>query len=140
MIRKFIFALVTVGFTVTGCQTYNTGLVQTAARGDEAVVFSNLRSIMRAQSAYNLSTGSYGTFDQLTDGGYLDTRFKGEKPVVSEYAYTITVNSGSSYSVNADPGRTGDRGGRHFYVDSTSNEIHVNNTQSATAADETLKP
>jgi Tfp pilus assembly protein PilE len=121
-------------------------LVQSAARSDEAVVFSNLKSIMTAQQTYNVSNGSYGTFNQLADGGFIDARFKGEKPIVNEYAYTITVvektpeNATPSYSVNADPARTGDRSGRHFYIDSTSTDIHVNNSRTATAGDETLKP
>ena len=131
---------------VFGCQTYTSGLVKSGARGDEAVVLSNLRAIMVAQSSYNLSTSSFGTFEQLTDGGYLNAGFKTEKPVLSDYVYTMTVaakNPGSSeasYSCNADPQRTGDRAGRHFYIDSASSEIHVNATQPASAADETIKP
>lgn len=147
MIRPFILAyLITVCVAFTGCQSYSSGLVQTAARSDEAVVFSNLRSIMTAQNAYNLSTGNYGTFDQLTEGGYLDARFKGEKPVLNEYVYSITTitktaeNPLASYSISADPARTGDRTGRHFFMDSTSTDIHVNNTQPATPRDEVIKP
>ena len=147
MLRSINPAIIVLVFlTFTGCQKYNSGLVQSAARGDEAVVLSNLRSIMTAESAYNLSTGSYGTFDQLTSGGYLDARFKGERPSVSEYSYSLTVadkspeGSTASYTCNADPQRTGDRAGRHYYIDSTSNDIHVNATQAASAADETIKP
>jgi hypothetical protein len=147
MYRYFVFALVTVTcFTVFACQQYSSGLVQSAARSDEAVVLSNLKSLVLAQQSYNLSTGNYGTFNQLTEAGYLDSRFKGEKPVVSEYVYTMTVtektpeNPMPSYSVNADPGRSGDRAGRHFYLDSSSTDIHVNNSQAATAADEIIKP
>lgn len=125
--------------TLAGCQSYTSGLVKTAARADEAVVLSNLRSIMQAENAYNLSTGGYGTFEQLTSGGYLDARFKGERPSLSEYSYTIAVTA-ASYNCNADPERTGDRAGRHYYVDSTGNDIHVNATQPATAADEVIKP
>jgi hypothetical protein len=146
MFRLFTLALILLAcFTAFGCQKYTSGLVDSAARGDEAIVFSNLRSIMLAQSAYNLSTASYGTFPQLTDGGYLDARFKGEKPSVKGYAYTITVTEklpagAASYTCTADPERTGDRGGRHFYIDSNSNDIRVNATQPATAADEIIKP
>ena len=129
-----------------GCQTYTSGLVKTAARADEAVVLSNLRAIITAENAYNASSGSYGTFEQLTNGGFLDSRFKGERPSVNEYAYTIAVSEKSestgtnSYTCNADPERTGDRAGRHFYIDSTSNDIHLNATQPASAADEIFKP
>jgi Tfp pilus assembly protein PilE len=147
MLRKSILALTCLAcLTACGCQNYSSGLVQTAARSDEAVVLSNLKAIMTAQQTYSVSNGSYGNFNQLTDGGFIDARFKGEKPVLNEYAYTITVvektpeNPTPSYSVNADPARTGDRAGRHYFIDSNSTDIHVNNTQSATAADETIKP
>jgi len=129
-----------------GCQTYTSGLVKTAGRADEAVVLSNLRSIMLAQNAYNLSNGGYGTFEQLASGGFLDARFKGERPSLSQYSYTMTVTEKSadaataSYSCNADPERTGDRAGRHFYIDSTSDVIHANPTQPASATDENIKP
>jgi len=129
-----------------GCQKYSSGLVQSAGRADEAVVLSNLRSIMLAQNAYNLSNGGYGTFEQLASGGFLDARFKGERPSLSQYSYTMTVTDKSddaataSYSCNADPERTGDRAGRHFYIDSTSDVIHANPTQPASATDENIKP
>ena len=129
-----------------GCQTYTSGLVKTGARADEAVVLSNLRSIIQAENAYNVSNGSYGTFEQLTSGGFLDARFKADRPSLNQYSYTMTVTEKSadagtaSFSCNADPERTGDRTGRHFYIDSTSNDIHVNATQTASATDEILKP
>jgi hypothetical protein len=138
--------LVLICVALIGCQKYTSGLVQTAGRADEAVVLSNLRSIMAAENAYNLSNGSYGTFEQLTNGGFLDSRFKGSRPSLHEYSYTIAVSEKSestgttSYSCNADPERTGDRAGRHFYIDSTSNDIHSNATQPASATDETIKP
>jgi len=145
-LRSFKPLLIVVFFVAfAGCQKYTSGLVQTAGRADEAVVLSNLRSIMTAENAYNLSNGSYGTFEQLTNGGFLDARFKSERPSLSQYSYTMTVTEKSadattSYRCNADPERTGDRGGRHYYVDSTSNDIHVNATQPASATDETIKP
>ena len=147
MVKFFTIALVLVtSFSLLSCQKYTSGVVQTAARADEAVALSNLRSIMVAENAYNVSAGSYGTFEQLTSGGYLDARFKGERPSLSGFSYTITVpekseNAGTaSYTCNADPERTGDRAGRHYYVDSTSNDIHVNATRPASATDETIKP
>lgn len=140
-----VLVLVT-SLSLLGCQKYSSGLVQSAGRADEAVVLSNLRSIIVAENAYNLSTGSYGTFEQLTDGRFLDARFKGERPSLNEYSYTITLPelapnaAATSYSCNADPERTGDRAGRHYYIDSTSSDIHVNATQPASAKDEIIKP
>jgi hypothetical protein len=147
MVRILAVALVLItSFSLLSCQSYTSGLVQTAGRADEAVVLSNLRSIMAAENAYNLSNGGYATFEQLTNGAFLDARFKGERPSLNQYSYTITIPEKSadaatpSYSCNADPERTGDRGGRHFYIDSTSNNVHVNATQPASATDEILKP
>lgn len=131
--------------SLSGCQKYTSGLVQSAGRADEAVVLSNLRAIIVAENAYNLSAGGYGAFEQLTNGGFLDARFKGDRPSLNQYSYTITLTESSanagatSYSCNADPERTGDRAGRHFYIDSSSNDIHVNATQPATATDEIIK-
>ena len=133
------------GVAFAGCQTYTSGVVKTAARADEAVVLSNLRGIMAAENTYNLNNGSYGTFEQLTNGGFLDARFKGERPSLNEYSYAITITEKSadaptgSYSCNADPERIGDRAGRHFYIDSTSDVIHANSTQPASATDEIFK-
>jgi len=143
-LKPLVIVLFCVAFA--GCQKYTSGLVQSAGRADEAVVLSNLKSIMLAETAYNLSNGDYGTFEQLTNGGFLDARFKGERPSLSQYSYTITIREKSadaataSYSCNADPERTGDRAGRHFYIDSTSNAIHFNGTQAASATDEIIKP
>ena len=145
---RFAKPVVIVLFCISfaSCQNYTSGLVQTAGRADEAVVITNLRSIMTAENAYNQSNGSYGTFEQLASGGFLDARFKGERPSLNQYSYTITVTEKSaegataSYSCNADPERSGDRAGRHFYIDSTSNEIRANATQAASATDEVIKP
>src|ERR1051325_715936 len=147
MVRVCTVALVLItSLWLLSCQNYTSGLVQTAGRADEAVVLSNLHSITAAENAYNLSNCSYGTFEQLTNGGFLDSRFQGERPSLNQYSYTVTVTEKSadaataSYSCNADHERTGDRAGRHFYIDSTSNNIHVNATQPASATDEILKP
>jgi hypothetical protein len=147
MVRVFTVALVLItSFSLLSCQKYTSGLVQTAERADETVVLSNLHSIIVAENAYSLSNGGFGTFEQLTSGGFLDARFKGERPSLSQYSYTITLpessaNAGAmSYSCNADPERAGDRAGRHFYVDSTSSNVHVNATQPASGADEIIKP
>lgn len=72
---------------------------------------------------------------------------KATTPVVKEYKYTMTVTEKTpdavvmaSYTCNADPERTGDRAGRHFFIDSNSNDINVNGTQPATATDEIINP
>ncbi|PWT95941.1 MAG: hypothetical protein C5B55_00640 [Blastocatellia bacterium] len=111
------------------------------ARADDTVAISALRTIALAERTYSVSNGGdYATLKQLTEGGFLDSRFAGDKPVrdyVLQLKLTTKDEGGgeASYSCNADPDQIGDRAGRHFYIDSTSNLIHVNDTQSATAAD-----
>ena len=100
-----------------------------------------MRAITRAQAAYNISNpGDYGTFEQLTSGGYLDKRFNNSRPKYNGYVFTMTVSakSGSregSYGLNADPDPALKSSGRHFYIDSSSQEIHVNASQPASASD-----
>ena len=91
-----------------------------------------LNAIRSAQISYMSQTGSYGTFPQLVNRNLLDSRFTGERPVVQGYAFTITVDSGGGYSVNADP-KEGE--GRHFYMDQ-SNAIHYNDNRSASSSDQ----
>ncbi len=147
MVRYSTVALIIVAcLGALGCQKYTTGLQQSLARADEAVVVSTLRSITLAQRQYSLTNDGYGTFQQLTEGGYLDPRISGDKPVVKDYVLTMTVTPITSnspqgfYSVNANPERSGDRAGRYFYIDSNSPQIHVNATQPATVTDEALQP
>jgi hypothetical protein len=146
MIRyPMIALLVVVSFAGLACQTYTEGLQQTRAGADETVVLAALHSVAVAQRAYSLSNGGeFGSFEQLVTGGFLDTRFSANKPVFKDYVLSLTVTpkaSGApegSYTCNADPARPESRPGRHFYLDSTSQEIHVNTMQTATANDQTL--
>jgi hypothetical protein len=128
------------------CQTYTTGLQQGAGRADEVAALATLGAISRAQTAYTISNpGDYGTFEQLTTGGFLDDRFNNSKPKFYGYIFTMSVSpkSGSrdgSYSLNADPDPALKVTGRHFYLDSSSSDIHVNASQQASASDGIVKP
>ena len=131
--------------SLASCQTYTTGLQQSIARADETAALTTLRAIALAERTYSLTnSGEYGTLKQLSDGGFLDARYAGVKPV-KDYVITLKVTpkaSGApegSYSCNADPEKTGDRAGRHLYLDSTSDGIHVNETETATAADKVIQ-
>lgn len=142
----FCSLLLTACFAVLSCQSYTTGLQQGSGRADEGAALANMRAITRAQAAYSITTANdYGTFEQLAAGGYLDGRFNNSKPKFYGYVFTmrVTPKSGSSegsYSLNADPDPALKSAGRHFYIASSSPEIHVNATQPASASDETLKP
>jgi hypothetical protein len=140
----FVASVLFIIVTSSACSEYTKGLQQSLARADETAAITTLRAIAVAQRAYYMTnSGEYGTFQQLVDGGFLDARYGNDK-AVKDYVLTLNVTpkaSGAaegSYTCNADPERTGERAGRHFYIDSTSNNIHVNDTQAATAADKTL--
>jgi hypothetical protein len=84
-------------------------------------------------------------FEDLTGGGLLDKRFAGHTPELGGYVYTIKLAPGASdrtpmFAVFADP-KTPTGGaqatGRHFYLDSMTNNIHVNGAQQAAASDPT---
>ena len=124
------------------------GLKKSLNVANEAAAIRTLQTIFRAETQYMLSHAEeYGTFDQLKQDRYLDQRFAGTAPVVEGYAFTIqlTPKSGSgaaAYSINADPKQedaSSTGGARHLYMDSSSNVIHANAQQPATANDPPLQ-
>lgn len=138
-----MFLLALSAIASLSCQTYTTGVQQTVARADETTVIAALHAIGVAQQTYSISSGgSYGTIDQLREGGYLDVRFNSANGGLKDYSLTMSANApaagaAASFSCNADPTNTGPQAGRHFYIDSTSQAIHVNPNQPATVADPT---
>lgn len=147
MLRFLFPGFLLIGCLATlNCQSYTTGLQQGSARADEVAALATLRAITHAQTAYSISNpGDYGTFEQLAIGGYLDERFNNSKPKFYGYVFTMSVSpkSGSregSYGLNVDPDPALKASGRHFYLDSSSSEIHVNAGQQASASDGTVEP
>ena len=140
-----MFRLATLALTIPfligtlSCQTYSTGLQKSLVFADEAAATGILRTVAIAQQSYSATNnGAYGTFEELNAGGFLDSRFSSEKPVIKDYAFAMETgkdDTGFFYKINADPTRTGQQAGRHFYVDHSSATIHVNPTQPASAAD-----
>ena len=145
MLRRLVLVLsLTLCFASPSCQSYTGGLQKTMAGADETAAISALHAVGVAQRTYGITNGGeYGTLQQLTDGGFLDARYGGSKPV-KDYNLTMNVipkSSGApegSYTGNADPDNNGPAG-RHFYIDSTSTAIHVNASQPATAQDPTAQ-
>ena len=122
------------------CQSYSTGLQQSVARADEVSAITAMKTISTAQQTYALSNGgSYGTFQQLCEGGFLDERFNSSTPQVKDYVFSMEA-SANTYHINADPVSAGEAAGRHLYLDSTSQLIRVNATQPATAKDPLMQP
>ena len=148
MFRVHILALIALlGIASLSCQSYSTGLQKSIARADETAATGALHTVAVAQQTYSATNGGdFGTFQQLSEGGYLDPRFNSSQPVIKDYVLTMEVTPKSAvraeafYSCNADPEPTGAKSGTHFYIDSTSSALHVNPTASATARDPIAQP
>ena len=122
-----------------------TGWKAALRSANEAAAIKTLRTIAEQQMLYYNShqRSSFGTFDEMLKENLLDTRFAGTTPVVDGYIYTMRVIPKSTaqqagYAINTDPQVTegvGATGKNHFYVDSDTNTIHVNDSQPATATD-----
>jgi Tfp pilus assembly protein PilE len=148
MLRFAVFALsVLICIASLSCQPYSTGLQQSVARADETSAKAALHTIAVAQQTYSVSNGGdFGTFQQLSEAGYLDSRFNSSKPAIRDYVLTMEVAPKSEgqpagfYSCNADPVTTGAKAGTHFYIDSTSSDLHINPSESATAKDPIAQP
>ena len=108
---------------------------------NEAAAITHLQRISTAQVTFfnTKNRSGYGTFDQLSQGGYLDKRFTGDAPLVDGYIFrmTLTAKSGNQppgYGVNADPQKpTGltATGSQYFYIGSDSGNVRVNQEKPA---------
>ena len=127
------------------CQQYTTGLKQDVGRADEIAAIAALHSVAMAQRSYAATnSGDYGTFQQLAQGDYLDSRFNTDKPELAGYVLTMLTQKSegepSRFSCNADPTRATAQASRHFYIDSDSTQIHVNPSRPANASDPASQP
>ena len=125
-----------------------TGWKAAVRSANEAAAVKTLRTVAEQQMLYFNAhqRRSFGNFEEMLKEGLLDTRFAGTTPVVDGYVYTMKVIPKSTtqqagWALNADPQVTegvGATGKNHFYLDSDSNTIHVNETQPATVSDPPL--
>ena len=112
---------------------------------NEAAAITHLQRISTAQVTFlnTKNRAGYGTFDQLSSGGYLDKRFTGDAPLVDGYIFrmALTAKSGNqppAYGVNADPQKpTGltATGSRFFYIGSDVGTPTSNSEKPATPED-----
>ena len=122
-----------------------TGYKAAMKAANEAAAVKTLRSIAEQQMLYYNAhqRSSFGSFEEMRKENLLDSRFDGTTPVVDGYVYTMKVipkstTSQAGYTINADPqvaDGVGATGKNHYYVDSDTNTIHVNDQQPATATD-----
>jgi len=104
---------------------------------DEGSAIQALRTIASAEAQMKVTRGSYGDFEALVQGGYLDQRFAGSTPNLKGYRFTLTASE-SDFSAHADPQTTVTQpttGIRHFYLDSSENAVHANPNQPASRTD-----
>lgn len=104
---------------------------------DEGSAVQTLRTIATAEAQMKATRGSYGNFEELTQAGYLDSRFAGPTPNQRGYRFTIAANE-AEFTVLADPQTTETQpttGARHFYLDGADNAVHANPTQTASKND-----
>jgi hypothetical protein len=142
-LRVLVIFVISIAF-INSCQSYTSGLQQSIVRADETVAITTIRTISTAEVSYNLThEGDYATLQQLVDAGLLDSRFGKERPL-KDYVITLklTPKAGAGqgyYTCNLDPDRNGERVGRHFYVESGTDGIHVNDSQPASATDKVIE-
>jgi hypothetical protein len=139
MSRLLRFAILFLGIAfINACQSYTSGLQQSVVRADETAALALIRTISMAERTYGLThEGEYATLQQLVDAGFLDGKYAGEKPL-KDYVISLKVAE-KSYSCNADPDKSGERVGRHFYIESATDGIHVNDNQPASATDKLIE-
>jgi hypothetical protein len=131
-----VFAVCCTGSKSGGLEVYPKAM----GAADEASAIQSLRTVGLAETQLKATSGAYGSFDALVKAGLLDQRFAGATPNLKGYRLSIR-STDSDYSINADPQTTETQpttGSRHFYLDSSDNNIHINGTQTASKSDPTL--
>jgi prepilin-type N-terminal cleavage/methylation domain-containing protein len=122
-----------------------TGWKAAVRSANEAAAIKTIRTVAEQQMLFYNShqRSTFGTFDEMLKENMLDSRFAGTQPIVDGYVFQMRVIPKSTttqpgYVINADPQITqgvGRTGSNHFYADSDTNTIHVNQTQPATVND-----
>ena len=113
--------------------------------GNETTAAQMVDNIRKFEAQYaGRNRGNFATFDELIAKVGLDEKFKGERPVVNGYIFTLNVVPGTastppSYSITADPqvadGITA-TGNRHYYTDSSLSSIKATDENRPAKADD----
>jgi len=144
-VQKIIIGIVVVALlglfvigALMGAAVYGWKAAQRA--GNEAATMQNMKTIAAVEiQYYNTHNRIFGTFDQLIKEQMLTSKFSGDPPAPDGYVLTLKATPGtrdrqSFYALNADP-ESANTGKSHFYIDSTSESIHVNPDEPAGATD-----
>jgi Tfp pilus assembly protein PilE len=134
----FVLCGLAVAGVLVGAAVYGWKAAQRA--GNEAATIQNVKTIAAVElQYYNTHSKTFGTFDELRKEGMLSSKFSEEQPASDGYVLTLkvtprTTDLQSSYALNADP-QSPNTGKNHFYIDSISGSIHVNEDQQASNSD-----
>ena len=125
-----------------------TGWKAALRSANEAAAIKSMRTVAEQQMLYYNSKQrtTFGTFEELRRENMLDNRYDGTTPVVEGYIFTLRVIPRSTtqqagYTLNADPQISegvSATGKNHFYLDSDTNTIRVNDSAPATVSDPSI--
>ena len=125
-----------------------TGWKAALRSANEAAAIKSMRTVAEQQMLYYNSKQrtTFGTFEELRRENMLDNRYDGATPVVEGYIFTLRVIPRSTtqqagYTLNADPQISegvSATGKNHFYLDSDTNTIRVNDSAPATVSDPSI--
>ncbi len=125
-----------------------TGWKAALRSANEAAAIKSMRTVAEQQMLYYNSKQrtTFGTFEELRRENLLDNRYDGTTPVVEGYIFTLRVIPRSTtqqagYTLNADPQISegvSATGKNHFYLDSDTNTIRVNDSAPATVSDPSI--
>ena len=139
--------LIAVPLAWYGYRTSTESTRRARINANEQAALTNLDAIGAAQHAHLRAQGQYATFQQLAEGGFLDSRFAGDAPVLNGYTYYMRVTPRSdaqagTYAINADPVRSDGpdaTGLRHFYAGSDVTGVRFAEGRPASASDALLQ-
>ncbi len=125
-----------------------TGWKAALRSANEAAAIKSMRTVAEQQMLYYNSKQrtTFGTFEELRRENLLDNRYDGATPVVEGYIFTLRVVPRSTtqqagYTLNADPQISegvSATGKNHFYLDSDTNTIRVNESAPASVSDPSI--
>jgi hypothetical protein len=129
----FVAGLLVLGFFV-GVAVY--GWKNAMKAGNETATIQNMKTITALEAQYfSTHNRTFATFDQLVAEKMLSSKFEGTPPVADGYVLTLKLtgkqtNPASSFTLNGDPADD-DYSEKHFYLDSSSLQLHVNPDRAA---------
>lgn len=113
--------------------------------GNENAAVRTLMAIRDAQIAYaNQHKGEFGTFGDLQKEKVLnDDKYNTDTPQINGYNFVLKVvrkspQSPPSFTINANPVKVGETGGRYFFIDDKSNNVRANSEKEAGPEDPTV--